>query len=61
LRSLKEIMVKNGHKDAVNIISESAQKISADRTNIFIVTSSHQLKEWKYDYSKVFLVLDYGL
>jgi hypothetical protein len=60
LRRLKEHLVKAGLKEAAQLITEANQKSDPAKSNLFLASSNQQLKQWRYDYSRVLLVVDYG-
>lgn len=56
---LSEQLSKHHLKDHANIISKPHQTQSRTKNNIFLVSSASQLKDWDYDYSNLFYVIDY--
>lgn len=56
---ISEQLSKHHLKDNANLISKPHQTQSRTQNNIFLVSSAFQLKDWDYDYSNLFYVIDY--
>lgn len=58
---LAEQLSKHHLKESVTIISKPHVSQNHTKNHIFLVTSAHELKEWDYDYSYLFYVIDYEI